>query len=390
MYHFDNKSNTTYKSLLWFASRDIDCVNSLFCGEQANTYLSVEDLRLTVRNYRRVRYSPNPGLSHRVGVFKKEGVTLDGNVEEYVEESESDFLDLAEVHKEYESEERLQGKQLRRQIVKNKYFEESTPNLLTWSEKEQIRHLHNTEPTEWTPERIAESFPITVAVAKKILKYPWKPATEQRIARHDANAMRNWKEMEEGTLDISPEIRKHFLKFTNRTIPPLSKKSIKIDITQSEKIGDFQAIVDRCAAKDKSDMNGSENDSVANEDTTTLKKNKTYKKRTTLEELTNRIKDDIESGQNVDMPDHLLVHAVNSDTVIVPEETTNSHLEPSTEERSMIKWESEDENNKEIHPYPERIRIPKSARKRGATYKVNDCYYDDDGRFLYRVIGMTN
>lgn len=38
--------------------------------------------------------------------------------------------------------------------------------------------------------------------------------------------------------------------------------------------------------------------------------------------------------------------------------------------------------------YPERIRIPKSLYKPGSTYKLNDCYYDDDGEFLYRVPGM--
>lgn len=38
--------------------------------------------------------------------------------------------------------------------------------------------------------------------------------------------------------------------------------------------------------------------------------------------------------------------------------------------------------------YPEKIRIPKGKFKRGCTYKLNDCYYDDSGLFLYRVPGM--
>lgn len=40
------------------------------------------------------------------------------------------------------------------------------PNLLTWSEKEQIRHLVTEHPDEWNPERIAESFPVSVSAAK--------------------------------------------------------------------------------------------------------------------------------------------------------------------------------------------------------------------------------
>lgn len=51
-------------------------------------------------------------------------------------------------------------------IIKEKYFKENMPNLLTWSEKEQIRHLAEEHPEEWTPERLAESFPVTVPVVK--------------------------------------------------------------------------------------------------------------------------------------------------------------------------------------------------------------------------------
>lgn len=55
---------------------------------------------------------------------------------------------------------------LRHKIITEKYFKMNLPNLLTWSEKEQIRHLATSQPDEWTPERIAESFPVTVAVVK--------------------------------------------------------------------------------------------------------------------------------------------------------------------------------------------------------------------------------
>ncbi|CAH1971637.1 unnamed protein product [Acanthoscelides obtectus] len=38
--------------------------------------------------------------------------------------------------------------------------------------------------------------------------------------------------------------------------------------------------------------------------------------------------------------------------------------------------------------YPERIVIPKDKVKKHCIYKLNDCYYDHDGYFLYRVPGM--
>ncbi|XP_053981522.1 uncharacterized protein LOC128877905 [Hylaeus volcanicus] len=36
------------------------------------------------------------------------------------------------------------------------------------------------------------------------------------------------------------------------------------------------------------------------------------------------------------------------------------------------------------------IKIPKNVYKKGMTYKVVDCYYDDDGEFLYRTPGLRN
>lgn len=55
---------------------------------------------------------------------------------------------------------------LKHNIIKERYFKENMPNLLTWSEKEQIRHLASTQPDDWTPKRIAESFPVTEQVVK--------------------------------------------------------------------------------------------------------------------------------------------------------------------------------------------------------------------------------
>lgn len=41
-----------------------------------------------------------------------------------------------------------------------------------------------------------------------------------------------------------------------------------------------------------------------------------------------------------------------------------------------------------INDYPLAIRIPKKVWKEGYTYKVKDCFYDDNGDFLYRVPGL--
>lgn len=47
-----------------------------------------------------------------------------------------------------------------------------------------------------------------------------------------------------------------------------------------------------------------------------------------------------------------------------------------------------DKEQIQIQEIKDRIYIPRKAYKRGAVYKLNDCFYDDDGEFLYRVPGL--
>ena len=40
--------------------------------------------------------------------------------------------------------------------------------------------------------------------------------------------------------------------------------------------------------------------------------------------------------------------------------------------------------------YAKPIKIAKHLYKPGMTYRISDCYYDDDGEFLYRVPNVQN
>lgn len=355
--------------------------------------------KIIIRNLRNRKrldsFGPNPGLDKRIAAFKRDGFKVDDeDAEEYVEQSESDFYKVGEVYNEHLNETLMGKYEQRHQIVKEKYFKQNMPNLLTWSEKEQIRHLATTQPDEWTPEKLAESFPVTVPVVKKLLKHVWKPATEQRIARHDQSVMRNWKELKEGTLSISEDVRAHFLKFSERTIPPLNRNSVKkIDVTPEEKIGEFENIIRRCAANENSDQK------TFKQDYNTTKENEGEKmekaprdyKRVTLEELAQKIQTRLQTGQNVNVPDQIIVNTINDNAVL---ESKSVNINKSIEifdndnKNNLVQYQPENDS-KDVMDYPERIRIPKKAYKKNATYKVNDCYYDHDGRFLYRVLGMT-
>jgi len=52
-------------------------------------------------------------------------------------------------------------------IVGNKYFKpEKGLNLLTWSEKEQIQYLHDSDDTTWTVEKLVQCFPASETTIK--------------------------------------------------------------------------------------------------------------------------------------------------------------------------------------------------------------------------------
>lgn len=55
---------------------------------------------------------------------------------------------------------------------------------------------------------------------------------------------------------------------------------------------------------------------------------------------------------------------------------------------SAVSIQQSAQKNYNFLEYREKINIPKQGRKRGYTYKLNDCYYDETGLFLYRVPGM--
>ncbi|CAG9790938.1 unnamed protein product [Diatraea saccharalis] len=352
--------------------------------------------KIVIRNLRNSRiHYPNadPGLGRRLKAFQDSSYKIeDEDAEEFIEASESDFSNVGEAYNEHMNETLMGKYELGYDIVKQKYFKENMPNLLTWSEKEQIRHLVASAPDEWTPEKIAESFPVTVPVVKKLIKYPWKPATEQRIARHDASVMRNWRELKEGTFSIPDELKNHFLKFSERSIPTLNKSSIKVDVTQEEKMGEFEKIVQRCAAKENSE-NKYNLDSTHQETNSQESNKKKYSKRMTLKQLTEKIQKRLDSGKDIDMNDEILIKSMSSNKAEIQATVDSSEIElrkPNDDSKMLTEFKTDNlKNEKDIMDYPERIRIPKKAYKKGATYKVNDCYYDHDGKFLYRVLGMS-
>ena len=87
-----------------------------------------------------------------------------------------------------------------REFVKHKILERKEkarlgirePNILTWAARTQIRSLHEEDPYQWTPEVLADSFPVSKQTILKILRSRWLPEDEEAIKRYDRDAHQNW------------------------------------------------------------------------------------------------------------------------------------------------------------------------------------------------------
>ena len=106
--------------------------------------------------------------------------------------------------------------QLKRLLTKKNFFpDRKDPEILLWSEKLTIWHLHKTDPGEWTLPKLMEAFPqVTQKMLKDLLKNrsPSKMSLEE-AKLHDEEVRRNWKDILTGgiTITISDGFRKHLL-----------------------------------------------------------------------------------------------------------------------------------------------------------------------------------
>ncbi|KAG8234572.1 hypothetical protein J437_LFUL015363 [Ladona fulva] len=224
-------------------------------------------LRRASGYYKQVRYvknmpkrkgvnhaTPNPGIENRLQIFRMETPSLEGMEDDVeLEDLESDFSQVGKIHREFEREKTKAARTLSFVITKDKYFKSAKlPNLLTWSEKEQIKYLHQLDPKEWDVESLSKSFPSTPDIIKKILKSKWKPKDGSALERHDKAVERNWILLKEGKFNLEDELRCHFLNFSSRkSINHLSEShdSKRIIVYNRPKKSEFVDLLSKSARK---------------------------------------------------------------------------------------------------------------------------------------------
>jgi len=76
----------------------------------------------------------------------------------------------------------------------------SENNMLTWAAKQQIWQLNEENPEQWTPERIAEGFPVSIEGARRLLGSRFRHFSHdsQFIRRHDELVKKRWDALKNG------------------------------------------------------------------------------------------------------------------------------------------------------------------------------------------------
>lgn len=349
----------------------------------------------------------NPGIGHQVAALEDTTEVIKNDPEGFGG-LESDLMNAHKTHKKHESEIRQQKDKLRQFLVKNKYFrDDPLPNLLTYAEKEQIKILHSRDSEEWTVERLAESFPANREIVLKILRANWKPLSAKRIRSHDASAFENWELFKRGELNqkLANEFREHLKKFADRrsedlrTLPDPTKTFSKTQ-WQKPKCTEFSSIVSfRTQDKPKnpkafSDVVSKRNDSfllrAPKEDETYLLSKVQNKQQMTINELKESQQTSISNCTSLERTAAMEL-TNSSGTGVVKSGLATSPVLDYTEKfaSNEVIISEHDRKRFEMSAVKDHIHIPRKLWRKGATYRIEDSYYDDDGELLYRVPGMT-
>lgn len=352
------------------------------------------------------------------------------------EELVEDVLEHPEVYYDLHMEERrLERKKIRNSIIRRKYFKvQPETNLLTWAAKEQIHYLHNLDPTEWTAERIAECFPVSVQGAKKLLKSRFTVASPERIAEHDRGVALKWKALKTGRGDeqVSPVTKQLYLDgklcedhaYGNKTlpVPQQGEHSKALELSDlSPKPGEYSKLIATYmnikspkkqpqSEKEARTSRGQEYDDLYMEDiasATTLAKAGRRGVHVQIDEYKAATHGRSEGGK-LDMQTRAAADSSTPELSLLTDDNlerdngtlTSDSMDSSTgqyaENFDVVK--AVEHRRSDVTPQQggaaiandevmqRQIKIPSRFKSKNfALYRVGKCYYDNDGEILYKV-----
>lgn len=210
-----------------------------------------------------------------------------------------------------------------------------------------------------------------------------------KIKKHDDKVISSWKAFKEGKYTNLPqELVQHLEKFTNRPSNLTSIEPNTKQVTMNNSIrGEFSEIIESYEDM-KNKRQPVDNSKTDSDEEMELQKplKETYlmtkpsnfvnRKHITWRELNKASNNPEDNLPQVHDTQNSVNNISSALQKIKKHESKEIQLNKATKDYSHL-------------IYPQRITIPKGKLKKGCLYKLNDCYYDDDGEFLYRVPGMT-
>lgn len=341
----------------------------------------------------------------------------------------------------------MQKKKVQTCLIKQKYFKNREPAMLTWGEKEQIRHLHTKDPEEWSVDRLIESFPASRETITKILRSKWLPSSVKVIENYDARVKNNWMLFKAEKLVVDPELHAHLSKFKNRNIDDPNEEKMKNFVRTKPEFPNptstmfsniIQGYVDHrhCSKEnprynekmyEKSMKKLSEKQPLDAVNMNKITSYKRHEKATTcdifLERYTQRLNINELSQVDrviIDENKQRTAEAYKSKSLVLesrsivdnfkaPEilegkknyislggnlkenscqPTICQEIDKNLMETGIIARQKK--NGVTPDDYAQFIKIPDKNYKPGVIYRIQDRYYDDDGEFLYRVPGILS
>lgn len=379
---------------------------------------------IVVRNYgRRLRRRDAVGIQRQLALAKQSEPN-ERNLEDYVDDPddpsmlETDFANLDKFHDIYEREIMEKRIQLQCNITARKYFKKIDPTFLTYAECDKIKEMHNENPDFWTPKRLSEKFPALPENIVKVLKAKWAASTVDRIVQYDKKVAENWRRFYDGKLAVDLRLREHLNKFGKRKIDLEHSKNVAkyIVVPVQELPKPKQQIFSNIAAQligvteeepQQKLLLAKENKSYSAEKDQLLQKTKLpyseASRKQTLDQFIERNYKKI-AGQAPEQENTLFEayskhhkrlenkREKRSESPMVKSSIAAADESLALDSRRDVSMNTIVISKKELidstptYIYP--IKIPKSAYQKGKLYRIDDCYYDDDGEFLYRVPGI--
>lgn len=242
----------------------------------------------------------------------------------------------------------------------------------------------------------------------------------EKMKQHDESVRENWRKLKNNEFkDLPGPLVQHLLKFSNRIDNYHNyedmEHNFKVDYKPNLTCTEFSEIItsyEELKKKNKkilaieSKQTTEESDYIPKkcnqtvnlkiksqstpEDDTFFTEPVNDKQPITLSTLKNKLQTDLEKGKSLSAEDNSIIDLTGKDLV------EDSRKPVQIDQMDYNKYNTGklmvvDEKKPRYYDhlvYPEKINIPKKILKRGKTYKLNDCFYDSDGTFLYRVPGI--